>query len=180
MRFKSFLILSFNITLLLACTFISDKSDNGDKLNIQEQIEATSNAQPTASIALTASATPQTDIPTPTDTPAPTFTLVPALTPTINPITYGTSSGDCKNETGSIKFINETGMNATIEMVMTRSGRTCAYFFFLGPGFSYWWIETPKPYQITITKCDGQIYTFTSSVSSNWYFTLKESSCESD
>lgn len=186
MRYKSFRVLSFGIILILSCRFISDKSDNEDNLFIQEQIEATSNAQLTTTAeiekavgdALTASAPPSSDTPTSTDTPAPTYTLAPTSTPTINPTpSVITTSGDCKNENGNIEFRNNTGQNATIEMVMKKSGRTCAYSIILVPGTSYFWFEVGR-YQITITVCDRQILSVTSHISSNWWFTLKESWCE--
>ncbi|MCH7480818.1 MAG: hypothetical protein IIC79_05435 [Chloroflexi bacterium] len=164
--------------------------------DVEQRVEATTSARQTATVeiqqaidnALTAAAPPPSDTPLPATqvfVPVPTNTLAVTDTPTatvtiaatsLPPASFQSSSGDCKGETGNIKFINNTGLNANITLVLEKSGRTCRYAIFLIPGTSFFWIE-PGRYDITINMCGDQTINFSNPLNSNWFFTLKQTFC---
>lgn len=199
MRSRLLFITLFSVLILSACGG-SAAPDEPEGMSVEEQVAATSSAMQTAtaviekavSDALTEAAPPPSDTPLPeTDTPVPSDTPEATETPTEvvdtgggsgsgggdAPASWQVSSGDCRNETGNIKFHNNTGSPATINLVLLKSGRSCAYTIYLIQGPSSFWVE-PAKYDITITMCGGtNVVNFTNPLNSNWYFTLKQTFC---
>ena len=109
-----------------------------------------------------------------TATKTPTATYTPTETPP--PVSYIIRSGDCKNETGNVRFINNTGEIATMNLTLDKAGRTCTYFIYLVPGEVRFMIEAAR-YDIVLNMCGSTYYINDQPLNSNWYWPLGAKYC---
>lgn len=179
----------FYLAILITLTISACGDQTPPVDTVATQVAATVSAQESATAVienavkdmLTSSAPPPSDTPLPaTDTPTsapptetPTEKPTPTVVPTKKPIvSYQTSSGDCKNQTGNIQFRNNSGAIVTIDLVLKEKGRSCTFFIFLVTGGSSWfWVE-PGLYTITMNSCHGT-RTLDNTLNSGWWFRFK-------
>ena len=129
----------------------------------------TSSAPPPSDTPLPATDTPTSAPPTETPTETPTITVVPTNKPIVS---YQTSTGDCKNQTGNIQFRNNSGGIATVDLILLEKGRSCTYSIFLISGGSSWfWVE-PGKYRMTWSSCHGTT-TIDNTLNSGWWYRFK-------